>query len=458
MVQKAKRQLTIALTIAVLSIVLFIVLGIFGTTYFANAREDKQDLAFIMEYYNDTGKIVSQPKGQPEFVPPNQNFDGNANQFKGMEGQAVNDKALREEFNPKTASRFPRRQYFYIKVVNGEVTEYKKNMPNDFYGDQGEGNISSSLDLSSKDVTDYLLGFGSKGTIKYDDSYYLFDSEVTEDGVVYFFLDTSLTHRFFDNTLRMGGLIMILTLIYVMLISRTILNKALDPLEQSIENQKRFTSDASHELRTPLTAIRSNLDILMNYDLSKEEQEEWLQNISNEIDRMATLTNDLLTLSRNDTLVKEKVDFSLSEVFDTLSFNYQNICEFEAIGGDFTVYGVREELLQLLMIFVDNGIKYNSKTDKKIVVSGTMDKNEKHFELSITDNGDGIENDKYDAIFERFYREDKARTSKSGFGLGLSIAKNIINDYDGKVKVQSEIGVGTTFKIYLVNEVHKSKN
>ncbi len=432
MVQRVKRQLTIALTLAVLSIVLFIVIGIFGTTYLTNAKQDKEDLAFIMEHYDETGKITVQPNIPPSNQPPSEQMK-------------------KDDFDPKNAIRFPRRQYFYMKVVNGEVVDYKKNMPNDFGGGNGLEGMSNSIDLSSKEVTDYLLSFGSEGTINYDDSYFLFDSEVTDDGVVYFFLDTSLTHRFYENTLRMGGLIMVLTLIYVMLISRTILNKALDPLEISIENQKRFTGDASHELRTPLTAIRSNLDILMNYDLTKEEQEEWLQNISNEISRMTTLTNDLLTLSRNDIVVKEKYEFSMSEVFDTLSFNYKNICKFNTEGGDFSVYGAREEILQLLMIFVDNGIKYNSKEDKEITVSAVLDKNEKHFTLSISDNGDGIENDKFDDIFERFYREDKARTSQSGFGLGLSIAKNIINDYDGKVKVQSEIGVGTIFKVYLAN-------
>ncbi len=130
-------------------------------------------------------------------------------------------------------------------------------------------------------------------------------------------------------------------------------------------------------------------------------------------------------------------------------FNFQNKCELNIVGGEFEFYGVREEIQQLLMIFIDNAIKYNSKENKKVYVSVASDKN---CILTITDNGDGINNSKYEDIFERFYREDKARTSNSGgFGLGLSIAKNIINDYDGRIKVQSELGKGTTFKIILVN-------
>ncbi len=424
MVKKAKTQLTLALTVAVLSIVIFISIGNFITTYFSNMKLDKKDLQDIMIFYaqNDNNRDIDiRLPGFDNFLSFN---DKNRNML-------PNDQKL------------PKRQYFYIEVKDGRVINAQENMPNNFFSDNNE---YKDIDLSSKEVTDYFLSFGSSGRIKYEDMHFLFDSIQTGDSITYFFLDTSLTYRFIENMLKTTALILVLTLLYILLISRIILNRALDPLELSIENQKRFTSDASHELRTPLTAIRSNLDILIDYDLSKSEQQEWISNISYEINRMTKLTNDLLAISRNDIIEKDFYNFELKEVLESIRFNYQNICEISVIGGDFNIFGVKEDFLQLIMIFVDNGIKYNSKEVKIIDITAELDKRAKKFSISIKDNGDGIENNNYEQIFERFYREDKARTGTSGgFGLGLSIARNIINEYDGIVKVSSTKNEGTIF-------------
>lgn len=432
MVKKAKTQLTVALVLAALSIVLFISFGIFGTTYYTNKKLDQKDLQDIMFFHTQNqDEIIND-------LPPMVD-----DSYKNIDEKKVGD---------PTDPKAPRRQYFYIEVKDGEVIDARENMPNNFFDGYDDSAEYNGMDLSSEETQDYLLSFGSSGSINYEDMHFIFDSVETGDITTYYFLDTSLTHRFLENTLKTTGLILLLTLLYVLLISRAILNRALDPLELSIENQKRFTGDASHELRTPLTAIRSNLDILIGYDLTKEEQEEWLNNISNEIDRMTKLTNDLLTLSRNDTIEKEKYEFSLKEVFDAVEFNFKNVCKIETEGGDFDIFGAKEDFLQLIMIFVDNGIKYNSKEDKSIKVKATLDKNEKKFKISISDNGDGIDNENFEQIFERFYREDKARTGTSGgFGLGLSIASNIINEYNGVVKVSSELNEGTTFKIEFPN-------
>ncbi len=415
----------IALILAVLSIVLFIMIGFFSSIYYSNTKQDQMAIDEILHFYTSRGVETTD----------NRNIFGK-------------DKKL------------PMRPYFYLIVEDGEIIDFKKNMPsnNDMFPKNGEVNKKPleemlPIEIDYSKIYELIDGKENSGTIKYEDNYFLYDSAEVDNGRMYVFLDTTLTHSYFKNSIRTGILVLILTFLYILLIGRKILDKALDPLELSIENQKRFTGDASHELRTPLTAMRSNLDILINYDLSKEEQETWLLNISNEVERMTKLTNDLLLLSRNDVIVKEKDDFNLSEIFEKVYLSYQNICEINVRNGDFLVYGNREEMIQLIMIFIDNGIKYNSKENKKIDISAEMDKSHKHFTISISDNGDGIDSSKYDSIFERFYREDKARTSsQNGFGLGLSIAKNIINDYDGKVKIKSEINEGTTFKLILNNK------
>lgn len=420
MFQKTKRKLMIALTMAVISIVVFILIGVSGSIYYANTRDDQKDLdKFVLSYQN----------GKPDFEPPSPDKNN--------------------EFKKNEMKDLPRRAFFYVEENNGIISDTTSNMPFDFKN-SNKNDLPENMLLykpeTISNVFEIAKNSGDSGTVKYDDMYFLF-RKISEGNInKYYFIDTTMTHAFFKNAVNIGILILLLTLIYISIIGRKILDKALKPLELSIENQKRFTGDASHELRTPLTAMRSNLDVLIDYDLTKEEEQIWLTNISNEIDRMTRLTNDLLMLSRNDTIEKEYQEFYMNDVLDRLYNNYKNLCNIEIEGGDFSVIGVKEEILQLLMIFVDNGIKYNDKEEKNIYVEAV--KTDKSFIITIKDNGNGIEEDKYDEIFERFFREDKARTgSQKGFGLGLSIAKNIIDDYNGKVKVKSTIGEGTTFSI-----------
>ncbi len=430
MIDKTKKKLMIEVTISVLSIVFFIMIGILISIYVSNVKEDKDMIEQIKQYYLNDEQTKQSTDQSDKYKHDNKGKD------------------------------FPRRPFFYITVNDGEVVSYKRNMPMDIRAEKVDENLPidpKMLQDHNRYEIDYLAIYdlveenGGSGTISYDNMYFLYDNIETAEGITYIFLDTTMTHTFFINVLQMGMLISLLTLLYLVFIVRKILDKALDPLELSIENQKRFTSDASHELRTPLTAMRSNLEVLMNYELTKEEQNEWLSNISYEVERMTRLTNDLLTLSRNDTIEKDYDTFYLSDVFDSISLNYKNICDINISGGDFEVYALREELHQLLMIFIDNGLKYNSKENKEIEISAKEDKNDKYFVLTISDNGDGIDNTRFDDIFERFFREDKARTSTSnGFGLGLSIAKNIINDYNGEIKIESELNEGTTFKLTLL--------
>lgn len=420
MVKNTKKRLIIYITLASISIVLFIMIGIYVSIYLINTSSDLNSLHDIISFHTGDKKPINKNDGPFDFL------DGNGH-----------DNSMR-------------RPYFYFILNSGQISSFYMNMPMSYDDVSNYDNANEILETMGINSEEFFKKMYSKesGTINIDGTYLLFDSVETTLGQMYVFLDTTQTHNFFFNIIKMGVIILILSLFYIIFISKKILDRALDPLEMSIENQKRFTGDASHELRTPLTSMRSNLDILIEYDLTKEEQSVWLENISSEVTRMTRLTNDLLKLSRNEIIEKEMICFNLSDILDRVYLNYQNICNIDVEGGDFEVYAVKEDIHQLIIIFIDNGIKYNNKDQKNINIKATIDKNKKHFTLTIEDNGNGIENDKFDNIFERFYREDKARTStQNGFGLGLSIAQNIINDYNGKVEIESEIGKGTKFKI-----------
>lgn len=423
----------IGLSLAVSSIVLFIIIGSSLFIYITNTRTDKKDL--------DT--IIAVSEG--ENIKIDENFDGKPPLF---------DMFMSNKNQPGGSLRRP----MFIAIVKDDVpVYYSNNMPQNFKNKSEQNNISNfENDTLQFSIYNKAKDGKDSGSLSSEGSYFIYKKVYKDDYIVYYFLDTTMTHVFFKNALNVGLVIFVLVMIYIIVIGRKILNKALAPLELSIENQKRFTGDASHELRTPLMAMRSNVDILIEYDMDKDEQKNWLNNISNEIDRMTRLTNDLLVLSRSDTVIKEYYEFNVYDVLCRLQNTFSSFCNIEVDGGDFAFVGNSEEILQLLIIFVDNAIKYNDnpKEEKNVLVFAI--KKDKNIILTIKDNGIGIDEDKFEDIFERFFREDKVRNGKqNGFGLGLSIAKNIIDNYNGKVDVESKKGEGTTFRITLTS---KSRN
>lgn len=420
----------IGLSLAVSSIVLFIILGSSIFIYISNTNTDIKDL----------NMIIAITEG--EEVNSDENFDGKPPMFDGF---------MSKKNDPKGALRRP----MFITIEKDGIPIYYSNSMQQNVKNKVEQNNITNFEDDALQFSMYNKAKNGKesGSVSSEGSYYIYKKVAKDDYLVYYFLDTTMTHVFFKNTLNVGLVIFVLVMVYILFIGKKILNKALAPLEISIENQKRFTGDASHELRTPLMAMRSNVDILIEYEMDKDEQKNWLNNISNEIDRMTKLTNDLLVLSRSDTVIKEYYEFNVSDILSRLQNTFFSLCNIEISGGDFSFVGNSEEILQLLIIFVDNAIKYNDKPkDEKNVYVDAV-KKDKNIILTIKDNGIGIDEDKYDDIFERFFREDKVRNgSQNGFGLGLSIAKNIIHNYNGKVSIESKKDVGTTFIITLTSK------
>lgn len=232
--------------------------------------------------------------------------------------------------------------------------------------------------------------------------------------------------------------------------------KTLKPIEAVLEEQKRFVTDASHELRTPLTALKTSLEVaLRDKKLTTKEARATLESSLEDINRLQSLTNNLLGLSHYQEgatkLSFKKVGLaavieSACEKIRPLAKKKGVAVEFEA--ADLTIEADKESLEEMMVIFLDNGVKFTPQGGKVTVVA----KPEKKYALiGVGDTGVGIAKEDLPHIFDRFYRADKShsKTEVDGFGLGLALAKKIIEMHRGSVAVSSVLDKGTTFTIKL---------
>lgn len=236
-----------------------------------------------------------------------------------------------------------------------------------------------------------------------------------------------------------------------------IFNEMMDSVEKSFNMQKQFVQDASHELRTPLTILKGHLKMLDRWGKNDEETLEKSLKISlDEVDRLTKLVNDLLELEKID---DENIEVNL-EKLDTKEVIKEVIYDFELVRDDIKfefnyeedtkIYMKRKHLKQLLIIFIDNAIKYCDK--EKIYVDINVYNKCNNVYISIKDNGIGISKDEIPKITDKFYRVDKSRKYNNSFGIGLSIASQIISMYKYKLEIKSEIGVGTEFVVICSQE------
>jgi two-component system, OmpR family, sensor kinase len=221
--------------------------------------------------------------------------------------------------------------------------------------------------------------------------------------------------------------------------------------EQTLQQQRRFVADASHELRTPLTTIRGNLGLLRRRPpIAEEDQLAALSDMTDETDRLIRLTNDLLVLARSDagrSLRHEPVP--IAPLMDDICrqaklLGEQHAIECEAV-PDVSVIGDQDAIKQVLLILLDNAFKFTPGGGTITLGAACADR---VAAIRIRDTGPGIPPETLPHIFERFYRSDEARTG-SGAGLGLAIAKELIEAQHGQIAVESELGKGSTFTVTL---------
>ncbi len=215
--------------------------------------------------------------------------------------------------------------------------------------------------------------------------------------------------------------------------------KTLEPIRTNVENQKKFISDSSHELRTPLTSLKTEIEVaLRDKKLSLSNAKVQLKSNLEDVNKMQRLANYLLKLNvyeDGQKLPMTKVD--LKEIaLDAVGKRKIKTNLKKSI-----VAGNKDSLTELLTILIDNAIKYGEGKEVEVRVKpkGVVE---------IEDHGIGISDEDLPHIFDRFYRSDKSRGT-DGYGLGLSIAKSIVDLHHGTIKVESKLGQGSKFTVLI---------
>jgi two-component system, OmpR family, sensor histidine kinase CiaH len=232
--------------------------------------------------------------------------------------------------------------------------------------------------------------------------------------------------------------------------------RTLKPIKEMVDEQSQFITNASHELRTPLTALKSEIEVnLRNKKLTISETKKILRSNLEEVNNLQTLSDGLIKLTQ---FQKGQTNFPITKIdivniindaikkIYKLSFNKQITIDNQITAEN--IEGNAQMLTELFVIFLDNSIKYSPINSTIRLYS---EKTDGHIIIHIQDEGMGISPKDIPHIFDRFYRADKSRTKNdiSGYGLGLSIAKKIIDSHQGSIKVQSKIGIGSDFSVQL---------
>lgn len=270
-------------------------------------------------------------------------------------------------------------------------------------------------------------------------------------GTVLVFSDMSSETTTLGHLLQSFAVIGLASFLLFLGISIFLAKWAVRPVEKAWRQQKQFVAAASHELKTPLTVIMTNAELLQYKDYSETEREHFLSGITQMTRQMKLLVEKMLLLAKSDdqanTLSMNTVPLSRLVLDTAISFEgifAEKGLSLESFAEpDITVYGNEEALQQVIVILLDNAQKYSKKDSATHIVLCHKDKSSCC--LKVSNAGTPIPQEELKNIFQPFYRMDRARSRDGSFGLGLSIAENIITQHKGKIWVESQDGINSFF-------------
>ena len=406
MFKKSRRKIVAA----IMSILVLLWVGtlgiIYASSYFEMQKQNEQMLQSHAQMYN-------LPNAFNQMMPPNgPRPDGNHGFKPGFDPESPN-------FQLST---------FYSVAVSykGEILEIKNDSPTVY--------ASDDLAQMAKDIIKDGKSTGTKDNLTF--------LKTDKNGyVLVVFMDNTVVNEsamtLFRYTLIFGSAALVLFFFLSVFLAR----KIVAPLEESYQKQKQFISDAGHELKTPVSVVSANAELLSR----ALGDNQWLQNIQYENERMGLLVGQLLDLARTENVTPqmEYIDFSrlvAGEMlpFESVAFEKGLVLNSNITNG-ITVEGNSTQLKQLISILLDNAIRH-SKPDGEVRL--TLTKDHSIAEISVINMGEEIPAEHRERIFERFYRVDTARNGEDKhYGLGLAIAKAIVDAHHGHIEVRCYNGL-----------------
>lgn len=317
-----------------------------------------------------------------------------------------------------------------------------------------ENNLSIDSEILEKCISYVTSHHEHNGQLNEYSLMYAHDDFQEETKII--FTENSSVYNAFFNTLIISALLFLASMVVIALISLWLSGFAVKPVKKAWQQQKQFVADASHELKTPLTVILANNNIMMTHKNNKvSEETQWLESTEEEAQHMKQLIDQMLFLAKSDA-GNNNIQFSdvdISEIIEGTALNFEPVA-FEReiliqtdIDPEVKVHGSSMQLKQLAHILIDNAVKYSSdKSDITI----KLKKSGEQITFTVNNFGNEIPPEELEHIFDRFYRAEKSRTTK-GYGLGLSIAQNIVESMNGKLTAESNKENGTTFTAVFKN-------
>ena len=408
--------------VAMLSTML-VLTAIMGVVNFSNYREmlDRADEMTALLEQND-GKFPEEPSWHEQDdteTPP---------------AKPENDEKDKSRFSVETPFET---RYFTVTVdENGEVTDC---------------DLDRIAAVDEETAEEYTQTAQQKNKTTGFQGIYRYRVTETEDGAKYVFLDCrreiSNFRTVLVTTISVSLLGLAAVFVLVVIFSRMVFR----PVEESIQKQKRFIKDASHELKTPLTIIDANIEVME----MESGESQWTKSTRKQIQRLSGLVQQLVTLSRLDEEkgLEEKCEFNLSEAVSECVQPYESLAQTREknltlnIEEDITYTGDERSIRQLAGILMDNAVKYSSENGN---ITLTLKKKGKKIFLEVYNDADDLPQGKLDVLFERFYRLDSSRNSGTGgSGIGLSMAKAIVQAHKGKITAENKNGRGLTITVIL---------
>ena len=401
--------------------ILIVFSGIFLGSYFSSQKEineilkkslitaskenivpEKEDCTFLLMYVDDEGNFIKTGTNQVAYDPLDDNYS--------------------EEYGHERSEWFDE---LSMKIAKCKSEEHVFKLNQRYY-------IFDSIEyLNLQKPTQNCLLF----------SIFDYTSYISNTNVMFF-------------SLLIGYFIVIVLLSFSAII---IAERTISPIREAFYKQKELIANASHELKTPLTVINTNLSVLENNKTETiESQNRCINNIIEQTNRMNRLIYQMLDLSKTESLLasETKQPIQLSELIEKLVMEFE-VNAFEKkihvtsnIEENIVFNGNMENMIKLFTILIDNAIKYTQENGA-IDLSLTQKKNK--IEFTIQNTGKGIEKENLGKVFQRFYKQDESynQDSNHSFGLGLAIAKAIVDQLNGTITVTSEVNVHTTFVVKL---------
>ena len=319
-----------------------------------------------------------------------------------------------------------------------------------------DGNITDcDLDriaaVDESTAEEYAENLSTKSKTTGFEGIYRYRVTETEDGVQYVFLDCRREISNFRTVLVTTVSVSLLGLAAVFVLVVIFSRMVFRPVEESIQKQKRFITDASHELKTPLTIIDANTEVLE----MESGESQWTKSTRKQIQRLSGLVQQLVTLTRLDEEkgLQDVAEFNLSEAITESVQPYEALAQTKEknltleIEENISYQGSEKSIRQLAGILMDNAVKYSSDKGN---ITLTLKKKGKKIFLEVYNDADDLPQGKLDVLFERFYRLDSSRNSGTGgSGIGLSVAQAIVQAHKGKITAENKNGNGLMILIIL---------